>query len=456
MSNVHPPASGNYWLRSGALTLLERGFGLLFNFGAAVLLLRLLSQEDFAAWGIFLLILYFIEMGRSGLLQNGLIRHLAIHRDEPEACGRIMSASLFLSLLYSTVTSLLLALGAGWIAGQYHVPQIEAMLPALFVANGLMVVYNHCYFVQQAYLEFRGVFWSTFFYRGALFVALLVYWQAGWAIRLSQIAWAVPAGAAVAALAAWWYARPFLAASARLDWSWVKKLFSYGKYVLGTNLSTMFYKNIDKLTLGHLLGPAAFAIYDAAGKVTQMVETPSFSIAAVAFPKSAERMAREGAAGVKRLYEKSVAVILAIILPFLVLVLLFAEPIIWLFAGEKYLASADVLRLTAFFGLFMPFAVQFGTVLDSTGRPGTNLAYTAFTAALNLTLSYWFIGQFGLFGAAFAVLAGYTVSFVLMQAYLYKHFRVNILNVLRFIPEFYLMGFEFVKKFARRGGWVHG
>jgi O-antigen/teichoic acid export membrane protein len=449
MNNQQPTTNNqqrNRWLRSGIFSLLEKGAALAFNLGTTVLLLRCLTKEDFAAWGVFIVVTYFVEMGRSGLIQNALMRHLALNRDDLETYSIISTASFFLNFSFSIFSNLLLWLGASWLAEQYQVPQIAAFLPVYFLVNFVMALYAHGYFVQQANSEFRGVFWGAVFFRGLPFCWVFFCWLTGKPIELSHLAWAMLAGTIIGGIAVWLFARPFIFFSKKIDFQWVKKLFSFGKYVLGTNLSTMFYKNIDKLTLGHLLGPAAFAIYDAAGKVTQMVEMPSFSVAAVVFPHSAERMAREGAAGVKRLYERSVAAILGIILPFLVLAVLFAEPIIWLFAGEQYMASADVLRLTAFFGLFLPFAVQFGTVLDSTGKPATNFAFTLFTALLNLGLSYWFVAEFGLFGAAFATLSGYAASFVLMQIYLFKNFKINALNAFRYVPEVYGIGWEMIRK----------
>jgi O-antigen/teichoic acid export membrane protein len=101
-----------------------------------------------------------------------------------------------------------------------------------------------------------------------------------------------------------------------------------------------------------------------------------------------------------------------------------------------------VLRLTAFFGLFLPFAVQFGTILDSTGRPATNFGYTAFTAALNAVLSYALVWQIGLLGAALATLTGYVVSFFLMQRLLYRDYGIQAWNAFRYIPEFYRMGWQ--------------
>ena len=429
--------SPDRWLRSGLFALLEKGAGLVFNLGVTVLLLRLLDKQAFAAWGLFIILGYFVEMGRSGLIQNGLMRHLALYRDDRAACASIATAAFGLNLVFSLLSNILIFAGAGWIARQYQAPQITGMLPVYFLTNLVLALYGHFYFVQQAYSEFRGIFWGAVCLRGLPFALVAFCWLSGRPVDLVQLALAGLAGATAGSAVLWLYARPYLSWSRSAIFEWAGRLLAFGKYVLGTNLSTMFYKNIDKLTLGHLLGPAAFAVYDAAGKVTQMVETPSFSVAAVVFPHSAERMAREGAKGVKNLYERSVAAILAIILPPLVLVVVFAEPIIGLLAGAPYAVSADVLRWTAFFGLFMPFAVQFGTVLDSTGRPATNFGFTFFTAVLNLGLSYRFVADFGLFGAAFATLLGYALSFVLMQIYLFKNFRINALNAFLQIPSVY-------------------
>ncbi|MEZ4847758.1 MAG: hypothetical protein R3B93_03850 [Bacteroidia bacterium] len=57
------------------------------------------------------------------------------------------------------------------------------------------------------------------------------------------------------------------------------------------------------------------AIYGTAIKITNLVEVPTQSIAAIVFPQSARRIENEGRESVKRLYEKSVGVILALIIP---------------------------------------------------------------------------------------------------------------------------------------------
>lgn len=434
-------------LRSGFYTLLEKGSGLIFSLVTAMLLLRGLSQEDFAAWGLFLVITYFVEMGRSGLLQNGMMTFIARH---PEQNRSIIGAALVLNISFSVLASIFMLLGSNLVVQWWNLPQWTSLLPAWYASNIVMIALYHCNFVQQAYIEFRGVFWSTFALRGLLFAWVVYCKLSAQPILIQDLSWVWFLGGVLGALASWLFARPFLTGGPVLDGNWIRQFFHYGKYVLGTNLSAMFYKNIDKLALGHLAGPAAFAVYDAAGKVTQMVEAPSFSIAAAVFPGSAREMAQNGKAGVRQLYERSVGAILAIILPFLVLSVVFARPLMLLFAGEQYAASAGILQVTAFFGLFMPFAVQFGTVMDSTGHPDINFRYTAFTAVLNLALSYLFIKWYGLYGAAYAILLGYSISFILMQRVLHQYFEIRWWRAFAFVPQAYAFAWKiFIQKVKR-------
>jgi lipopolysaccharide exporter len=430
-TNTVPATAGNYWLRSGALTLLEKATSLFFG-----------SKADMAAWGLFLLVTYTLEMGRSGLIQNGLMRHLALFKTEKKEYAAIIQASLLLNLIFSLISNVVLWLCMDWVMWNWQAPQLAEVLPIYFITNFVMAFFFQFNFVQQANFEFRGIFWSNFLFRGGLFLWVFCCRLLGWSFDLPYLALSMLAGGMLGALVSWWFARPYLNGWLRqIEWPnisrWMIDLMAYGKYVLGTNLSTMLFKSIDKLALGKLLGPIAFAEYDVAGKVTQMVEAPSFSMAAVVFPQSAERAQTEGKEGVKRLYERSVGAILAIILPFILFVMVFAEPVIRVIAGWQYPESANLLRLTALFGLFMPFAVQFGTILDSTGRPATNFAYTLGTALLNLVLSYVFVKNIGIFGAALATLTGYSISFIFAQLLLRKDFGINPLNAFRYIPVFY-------------------
>ncbi len=444
-SSAQPQSGRSYWIRSSLLTLLEKSFGLLFGLGLAFVLWRQLTKAEMGSWAMFLLIAAFVEMARSGMIQNALMRFIAQHKQDSEAIGHIQTSALVISFLFSIVSSLLLLLSMQLLANQLNAPKLVEIIPIYFLTNFAMIGLYHANYVQQASFEFRGIFWSTFFYRGVPFAYAVFCSLRQIPISLRALALSMALGAIIGALASMVYAWSHFHHAKRISFTWIKQLMAYGRFVLGTNLSTMLYKNMDKVAVSGLLGAESLAVYDAASKITQMVEMPSFSMAAVLFPQSARAIEEKGAQGVKHLYERSVGAILAFILPFILLCLLFAEPIVRVLAGEQYQDSAGVLRLTAFFGLFLPFAVQFGTILDSTGEPGTNFWYTFFTAMLSLGLSYLFVWQFGLYGAAFATLVSYSISFFLMQRLLSKKYSINPIHAFKHVPGFYSIGWNMIK-----------
>ncbi|MCB0517403.1 MAG: flippase [Lewinellaceae bacterium] len=427
----------SYWLRSGFYTLSEKAAALLFGFGGAILLFRTISQESFGVWVLFLSITSILEVGRIGLLQNALVKYLATSSGDEEA-GRITTASLVLNFLLTSIIVLFLLLLSIPISHWLDAPELAGLLKIYCLTTMALIPFFQGNYIQQANLDFRGIFWSNVVKGGILFFYILFLFVNKVEVNLPQLAFCQVAAAIGASITAWVFAKPYFRFSKKLDWGWVEKLFHFGKYVFGTNLSTQLYKNVDKLLLGGLPGGGkiAVALYDAAIRVTNLTDVPTASMANMLFPQSAKRM-QDGNGAVKKLYEKAVGAILAFMVPCIIGVLLFADWIILLVAGKEYAEAANILRITILFGLFMPYAVQFGTVLDSIGKPRINFIYTIGSLALTAVLNFVFINKYGAFGAAIGTLSAYAVTFVFMQAFLRKHLKVNPLNPFVYMVEFY-------------------
>jgi lipopolysaccharide exporter len=161
------------------------------------------------------------------------------------------------------------------------------------------------------------------------------------------------------------------------------------------------------------------------------------TLAAILFPQSAKRNDTEGGNSAKYLYEKGVGVLLAIILPLVLGIIIFADVIIFIIGGEKYANSAPILRMTIFYGVFMAYAVQFGTILDSIGKPKLNFYITTLGAVINLACNYFFIKTYGLYGAVAGSLIAMTIMFIVMQVILRKLLKVNTLNAFTYMIQFY-------------------
>jgi lipopolysaccharide exporter len=426
----------SYWLRSGFYTLSEKATSLLFGFGSAVLLFRNLTKEEFGTWVLFLTIVSILEVGRIGLLQNALIKYLATH--EGEDAGEINTASLVLNILMTAGIVVVLLVLAGPLSVLMKAPGLAQLLRIYTITTALLVPFFQFNYIQQANLDFKGIFWSTATRGGILFSFVLFMFVQSEHISLTSLAVCQIASAGVASVIAWHFAKPYSRYARHIDWGWINKLFGFGKYVFGTNLSTQLFRNVDKLLLGSLPagGTAAVALYDAAMRITNLMDVPTASMASILYPQSAKRM-EEGKRAVKDLYEKAVGAILVFMFPCITGVLFFAEWIITIVAGPGYEEAANLLRITVFFGLFVPYAVQFGTVLDSIGKPRVNFYFTLMSLGLTALCNWIFISRYGVFGAATGTLTAYVITFVVMQFYLNKILKINPLNALVYMAGYY-------------------
>lgn len=441
----------SYWFRSGFFTIGERLSAMLMGLASLMLLTKYhLSVDDVGIWVIFLTITSILEVGRIGLLSNALIKYLSDCTEEEYP--KIISASWTLNFLLTCLIALFLFGLSGFIGMKYDSSVLSQILKIYCLTTFLLIPFFQCNFTQQANLDFKGVFFATFTKVGVLFGFILTMYfvLAKEELQLVDLAIWQAIGSGAASLISFLFTRKYLKFSAKLDWKWVKTLFHYGKYVFGTNMSAMLYKSIDKLMLGSLVTTAAAGMYELAIRVTNMTDVPTLAMANVLFPQSAKQ-AGDGDAALKNLYEKAVGAVLCVMLPAIIFVEIFAEFIILFIATEEYLIAANLLRLTILYGFFMPFTVQFGTVMDAARSPKINFRFTILSMILNVVFNYIFISTYGIYGAAYGTLLTYLTVFIMMQIVLKKEFKVNFLDCIKNAFFFYGEAFRIGKSYFVKG-----
>ena len=159
--------------------------------------------------------------------------------------------------------------------------------------------------------------------------------------------------ASAASIVGYFFVKKYLIFSKSIDWKWVKELFHFGKFTFGTNISTIVYKFTDRTMVGIMVGVDAISIYEVAIRITNLVDIPAISIAAVVFPQNAKNSLKQDKDSIREVYEKSVAAILGLIIPVIFFIYFFAELVIIILGREEYLDSVPILRVTIFFALFV-------------------------------------------------------------------------------------------------------
>jgi len=429
----------HYWLKSGVLNVIQNFSGVFFGFGSFYFLVRLLSKHDFGAWTLFMSTTTILEIVRSGLIQNALVKYIS--STEPEEHPKIISASFSISGVLTIACVVVNLLFGHLLARLWDSPELTLLFYTyniVFILSGILTQFN-C--IEQANLNFSGIVVTNFIRQSTFFLFVVACFFSGFATKLVYLVYVQIFSALLSTIVAYGYVRRHLRFSFKLYPEWMKKLFDYGKYAFGTSVSSILSGTIDQMMLGALLSPAASGAFNIAVRITNLIDIPTSAVANIVFPQSAKRMETEGKDAIRYLYEKSVGTILAILIPPLAFLYFFAGYVVHFIAGAKYDDSIPLLKVTLIYCLLIPYGRQFGTILDSIGRTRLTFVIVLVTASLNLGLNYIFIQKFGVIGAAYATLISNIIGFVIAQYILRKELHVKVWHTLiyayRFYPEMY-------------------
>jgi O-antigen/teichoic acid export membrane protein len=239
--------------------------------------------------------------------------------------------------------------------------------------------------------------------------------------------------------------RNFLPKKYKIQEGYLKKLGRFGRYILGTGITSSVGKYFDQFLLGGInLG--SVALFNASVRIINMIEIPVVSIANISYPKLANLNYEASTKDLARLYEKTVAATLAIILPVIIVVLTAPEFILILTAGKKYTDGAETLRILAALFFLLPFNVQFGNVCEIINKPQVSFIVNLITNLLSVLLNLYFINIYGTTGAAYVFAFTLLFIFVIGQTYLKIKIDVSIKNIVIQIALFYKSAFTIVIK----------
>ncbi|KAA0993780.1 flippase [Dyadobacter aurulentus] len=437
---VEKKGNDQYWLKSGFINVLQNLTGVLFGFGGFYLLVRMLDKHSFGVWTLFAATTTIFEMVRSGLIQNALIKYLSF--SDAKEHNKILSASFALSgglTLLCILVNLLLATYLGRIWNSEEIIPLFWVYSLVYLFSGIL---SQFHWMEQANFRFNGIFVTNFLKSGVFFCFLLFCFIFDIQIQLIQLVYVQAAALFLAILLEYYFVKDLLNFTLQVTGEWVKKLLNYGKYAFGTSIGSILSSTIDQMMLGSLLSPAASGAFNIAVRIMNLVDIPTNAIAVIVFPQSARRLATEGEAAIKYLYEKSVGTILAILIPALLFLFLFPDFVVSFIAGDKYTETIPILKVTVLYCVLIPFGRQFGTILDSIGKPKITFSLVLLSAIINLGLNYILITRMGVMGAAYATLISNIINFVISQTILNRILNVNIFSTFiyayRFYPEFFV------------------
>jgi len=149
---------------------------------------------------------------------------------------------------------------------------------------------------------------------------------------------------------------------------------------IGSNL----LKSSDVVLIGLFLNPIAIAIYSVPLRLIELIESPLKSAISVAFPLLSSHDNNNDINALNKTLQNYIGVLTLLYIPFMVILFVTSEPLIYLIAGEKYLEGVFIFRLFLIYGIFLPFDRLTGITLDAIGKPKLNFYKVLIMASVNI------------------------------------------------------------------------
>lgn len=437
----------SYWLDSGKYSMLQKICTVVSGLVTFMILARLFTPEKYSVWGLFMVISAIVETLRHALIKNGYI--LFINTCSEEDRPGYEYAALATNITFSIFLAVFFLLTANFFEDILNANGLAAILRIYTISLLLLIPYTHREFSLLSRMDFRRIFFIYLARYGSFLLAAIVLFILQYSISLTNLTLIYAGSITAGVILMQFFTRNRDSIKPLRNISVLKKFLHYGKYVLGTNFSSMVFRNTDSFMTAHFISPLALAYYNTSTRIINFAEMPTLVIGEIMYPK-ASRMVKTGTASeISNIYEKSVAAALTLVLPFALFVFVFPELIIHILAGKQYLEAAPILRILILFTIFIPFVNQFGNIMDVTGKPRVNFLVTMSAAIFNITANLLLIPTYGMFGPAISILSSYILLFLITQILLYYLAGVSLLRVIKNIfhlyGEYFRMGITIAK-----------
>ena len=358
----------------------------ILGFASIAILARSLSIGDYGIWVIYLTSTSLVEMMRLGFMHTALVKFIA-GKTESDSKSYI-GGSWIIGLAFTFVTAMTFFTLSFCISEENSYFLFLKYYPLLAIINlpqviSLGILQAQIAVKKQILVKFLSMILSLVVFIASFYLRL----EIETIITLHLLANAI---SSVIIIILGWSGVKYLFKATK---SSLKELLNFGKFSIGTLIGTNLLKSADTFILALTLGSESAALYSIPLKLTETFEIILRSIINVALPKMAYFNNLNKLDEVKEIFQKFSGLLTIFYLPMMFFCFLFAENILELLAGEKYIEMANVFRVFTVFGLLLPIDRFTGVTLDCLNLPKLNMIKVFLMVICNVSLDI-FILQF--------------------------------------------------------------
>tara|TARA_B110000211_G_scaffold167245_1_gene188770 strand:- start:13627 stop:15072 length:1446 start_codon:yes stop_codon:yes gene_type:complete len=403
-------------------TAIQFVFDFIFRFSIRLILATILLPKDFGLVGMCMV---FIAV--SGAASELGMSAALIQKKNDEEAEEMYSTAFWSGLLWGLGIFLLLSFVIGpFAASFYEEPMLNILIPVLSLGilikpfsliHTVILTRNMDFKSLATILNISALIAGVFSITGAYMFDLGV-----WALIANSLLTVILSLPLLFIKTKW---KP------KLEWNKLhfKNIFGFGAYSSGTVMFSTLTYNIDNLMIGKLLGSSLLGAYALSFSLTeQFRQAISGILNKVMYPVYGK--SQDNKDKLKGYFLQIININAILIYPIMTFLLFFAEEIIIGFFGEKWIESIIPLKILAI-GMMVHLLVNsFTSLIRGLGKPKLEMkiimSLTIFVLIPGLYLG---ITNYGLTGAAFAILLNKVCLAVVGLFVLNREIGVSLLNV---------------------------
>ena len=394
------------------------------------LLYRSLSKSDIGFWFFFLSVQSVVESFRAGFLGTATVKFYAgtINEKAEAVLGSIWFTAIFITAIVIVINGIL------WIfIMNIDYPQVLIVIKWLGITFLSSLPFTVTTWILMADENYSKILWLRLINNGSMFVIISVLiWMNKMSLEnLMVLNFATNILSSFYCIVMNISRFRTLAKFTKLN---TLEITHYGKYTLGTSISTILFKNVDTFIITALLGPAALAVYNLPCRLMTIIELPLGSFLGTGMSSMAAAMNRNKKEEVLSVFKKYVGLLTFSFMPIILCGLLFADFAIIILGGSKYVGTeaANIFRIMIFFSLLFPFDRFSGVTLDMLHLPHVNFQKVLIMFSLSVIGNFTCILVFkNLYGVAIV----YPITIILGSLFGYyilrKQFDFTIKEIIQ-------------------------
>jgi len=221
-------------------------------------------------------------------------------------------------------------------------------------------------------------------------------------------------------------------------------------YILSFSLVIQVYTVLDTTILGFLKDDVEVGYYTTSTKVSRVLITVLTAVTMVMIPPIAKNFHEKRLERNKQLLTESFSYVSLLSIPLVVGLMLYAEEIVRLFAGDEFLPATHSLQIIAPTIIIIGYSNIFGMqILNPSNNERLFFRAACVGMIASLTVNFIFIPQFGYIGASIAAFVAELVVLVFLIRFSLRIIDFNpdwrlpfkaLLSSLIFIPVYYFVG----------------